>query len=731
MPADNLLQSYAHVVVLDASSLRIRAVSDNVQDLLGGAAGELLGQPASKLFAQKLLDSLPANRQRRVPVPHRIPKDGPVRWGERQLIPFFAGEEIVLEIEPSHRPARQLLNREVALHDFTASLQEVTRPDEVLDVVCQKLADYLKFNRVITYRFEQDGIGLVSNEYNDGTLPSMAGLRFRAFDFPEEAQKLYEYETVLHFSQGDKPFIGMRGKLGSEASSCVNYQLGCRTPFSVLVQYMQEAGLQTIMSIALSVEGRPWGMLFCHAVRTTRPDYQLRTFAHLIGTLTGQTIAYRFLEEVRIRLLSSEVARSRMREHIVGAPNIIEGLSAKDPSLLDYLPDTTGAAICVEGQLLLLGITPSEGQTRELLRWGSDYIEDEQEYLATHHLEELYSPAIELRDLCAGVLLLPLNPARTEWIAWFRPERVEEILFGSQPAAAAAAAAAADEPNERFTPVRESRRGYTLPWTAAQTRAATELQTFVRDVVIERYTHLRRVNEQLKTAYAEMEDFSYMVSHDLRAPLRGIDGFAEILLEDYGTEIDEGGKELIQTIQYNAARMNQFIADILELSRVGRAQLVINDLDVTRLVHRALDEINRQMGAIVQVKLNDPLPPLRGDRTQLDIVFRQLLSNAIKFTDTSRQRHIEIGYRQPSQQIPYGEFYVSDNGIGIAAQHQHRVFGMFNRLVAQDEYAGNGVGLAIVRRIIQRHNGGIRIESAPGEGATFLFHTAPRDAVAD
>ena len=714
MPADNQIQSYAHVVVLDAASLNVRAISDNVRDITGGAAGAVLGEPATSLFSQAILDELPVNRARRVPLPQRIDSDGPVDWGQRQLIPFFYDEVIVLEIEPYLQNELGSLDREVALNDITEDLLEAEDLDKLLDLVCRKLAGYLNFNRIVTYQFEDGGTGLVRNEYTDGELPSMLGLRYRPFDFPEEGYRLHERETVLNFSISAVPFVSVRGDLDG-GDDAINYHLGCRTPYPTFERFMVESKFKTLLSIAIVVDGQPWGMLFGHAIPETKLDYQLRTFAHLIGTLTGQNIAYRLLEDLRQRLLTSDVVRSKLRERIASAPSMVEGLLGKDPSLLDYMPSTAGAAVYIEDQLSTLGTTPTEDRILDIVGWAESAVGG-QDYLAITKLQDQY-PGDELPEVAAGILFLPLNASRSEWIIWFRPERVEEIVYGST------APDRSTEEGVRYVPVVEARRGYAAPWTAAQLRGATELQTFVRDVVMERYTHLRRVNEQLKTAYAEMEDFSYMVSHDLRAPLRGIDGFAEILLEDYGTGIGEGGKELIHTIQYNAARMNQFIADILELSRVGRAKLIVNELDVGRLVEEAVREVNQQMGLDATVHVDRPLPPIRGDREQLAVVFRQLVSNAIKYSALQSEPRIRVGFRPHPHRRRQGEFYVSDNGIGIAPQHHQRVFGMFNRLVTQEEYVGNGVGLAIVRRIIKRHHGEVRIESSPGRGTTLLFYT--------
>ena len=343
------------------------------------------GKPATSLFSQAILDELPINRARRVPLPQRIGNHGPVDWGDRQLIPFYYDETIVLEIEPYLQNELGHLDREVALNDITEGLLEASGLDELLDLVCRKLAGYLNFNRIVAYQFEEHGAGLVRNEFTDGELPSMLGLRFRPFDFPEEGYRLHERETVLNFSISATPFVPVRGDLdgGKEA---VNYHLGCRTPYPTIERFMVESKFKTLLSIAIVVDGKPWGMLFGHAIPETKLDYQLRTFAHLIGTLTGQNITYRLLEELRQRLLTSDVVRSQLRERIASAPSMLEGLLGQDPSLLDYMPDTSGAAVYIEDQLSTLGNTPTEDRILDIVSWAKTAVGTQQDYLAITNL---------------------------------------------------------------------------------------------------------------------------------------------------------------------------------------------------------------------------------------------------------------------------------------------------------------------------------------------------------
>ena len=708
MPADNKIQPYAFVAVLDATTLEVRAASKNLLEWLGADAGAVIGQAGHTLFARDLLEEILQNRHHRVPVSRLLTEgNSPVDWGQRQLIPFFTGNLIVMELE--HVAVNlPLFDREIALHAITNGLAEAESINNLLNFVCSAIAKYMGLDRVTAYQFEEEGMGIVRNEYNNGSLDSLLKLRFRAEDFPAEGFRLHGKESVLTFLTNYGEEVPMIGDVG-EASETINYVLGCRTPYPVLAQFARESGIETLLSVALFVEGKPWGVLFGHARRPMLLNYQLRTFLHLIGTLTSQSIAYRIVDQLRRHVLQTDVIRSRFRELIASAPTLVEGLTGDDNSVMRYISDSKGAAVVIEDQLIAMGNTPSKEEIRDLLAWAREEGTG-QAVWSTNHLEAVYATDGRLRATAAGVILVPLNSRRTEWIAWFRPEKIEEVRYGSIDQSPTP-----DAPRARFYLSTEVRRGYSRSWSSNQLRAATELQSFIRDVVMERYSQLRRINQQLKTAYSELEDFSYMVSHDLRAPLRGIDGFAEILLEDYGQGIDEVGRELIHVIQHNAARMNQFIADILELSRVGRATIIPNELDITTLVRDAVLEISEKLGLAIEVTIHPDLPPLVGDQNQMSVVIRQLISNAVKFSRLRETPIIEVGYR-PGYVPGDGEFFISDNGIGIPLHHQQRVFGMFNRLVTQEEYAGNGVGLAIVRRIINRHHGDIRIESTPGGG---------------
>lgn len=229
---------------------------------------------------------------------------------------------------------------------------------------------------------------------------------------------------------------------------------------------------------------------------------------------------------------------------------------------------------------------------------------------------------------------------------------------------------------------------------------------------------LEKEREKLEDANQELEAFAYSVSHDLRVPLRAIDGFSRILVEDYEDELDDEGKRLIDIIRENTKKMGQLIDDILQLSRAGRQKMRISKIDMEGLVRNVFEEIklsNEDQDVHLEIK---PLPTAYGDHTLLQQVINNLISNSFKFTAHREPGLIEVGAEKGKYENIY---YVKDNGAGFDMKYVNKLFGLFQRLHSQEEFEGTGVGLSIVQRIIRRHGGDVWGEGKIDEGATIYF----------
>lgn len=228
---------------------------------------------------------------------------------------------------------------------------------------------------------------------------------------------------------------------------------------------------------------------------------------------------------------------------------------------------------------------------------------------------------------------------------------------------------------------------------------------------------LESTGTQLESVNKELESFSYSVSHDLRAPLRAIDGYARIMEEDYGKTLDDEGKRLLGVIQYNAKRMGTLIDDLLAFSRLGKKELQRSTINMSELVEAALFDINKSTNSKAKIKIGT-LHPLKGDYSLINQVMMNFISNAIKYSSKKENPVVEISSDIKDGQVIYS---VMDNGVGFNMDYSHKLFGVFQRLHTMDEFEGTGVGLAIVKRVINKHGGRVWADSIPGKGATFYF----------
>jgi PAS domain S-box-containing protein len=260
-----------------------------------------------------------------------------------------------------------------------------------------------------------------------------------------------------------------------------------------------------------------------------------------------------------------------------------------------------------------------------------------------------------------------------------------------------------------------------------ETEEGTLVSSAIRDVTQRRQAeeqirnlnlNLNRKVIELDTLNRELETFSYSVSHDLRSPLRHIDGFARILKEEHGEGLSQEGHRYLDRVLQAANHMGHLIDDLLNLARIGRRELVRHKANLDELVRQAMADLPSESETREIEWCIEPLPEVDCDPGLLKLVFSNLLSNAVKFTRTRQPARIEVGTREIDGRTT---LFVRDNGVGFNAKYADKLFGVFQRLHSQEEFEGTGVGLATVQRIIRRHGGEIWAESEPERGASFFF----------
>ncbi len=715
MPPTIQVQSYALVLVTDRRSLAIRAASTNAEEICGVPTQRLLQLSLYDLFSKDLIEQLCEFISEDFPAVVTLRNLDNWKNFDYQAVVFTVGDELVLEIEP-RRTWPHSGDYSARLNDFTHELQANPNSDELLQALCDGLIFHFGYDRAIVIQFDESHNSIVTHEAKCDRLPSLLDVRFVEADFPAVTRQNQLAESVMNYVSVDRALLTMQGDCSERTEQVLRQHIAVREPNPNTIRYLRDSNLSTLGHLSLVIDGKLWGSVYMHGIEPVYIDYQMRAFLRVAGRVAQQKIAYHIYHRSLRMRQEFNIVRERLHHEIVGADDLARGLTAGRTTLLDLVAGTCGAAICSDDDMTLFGDCPTKEEINGVINWIKQEVGD-QKIWYTDQLCARYPDARAFAATGSGLLFLPLDPAANQWIMWLKPEVVQTVRYGSRPV---------DESSpggERFFSINEQTRpNCSLPWNGDDIALAQALQSFIQQTVLERYSSTRRHNALLKEAVEDLEIFSYTIGHDLRAPLRGISSYAEILREDFAANLGSEGLAHLSVIQQNANRMRAFMDDLLALSRIDRSRMMVNSLSVKALVDRVLADLSTSQRGLPQCQVQDGIPEICGDRSHLVTVFTNLLSNAFKYSALDKSPRVEVGftgeYREGSP-----VFFVSDNGIGIPADQHRRIFELFVRSTNSEPYDGTGIGLALVHRIIRYHEGEVWIESAPGEGTRVYFYT--------
>lgn len=735
------IQPHGVLLALQEPELRIVQVSANAETLLHAAAEDLLEKPLETLLQAADLEMLQeACEQQRL-------DDNPVHVLTLQL----PGHEtrfdailhrrlgvLVLELEPAPEEA-QRQDTYAQVRQAVPQIQGAQTLAQMFDAVAHHVRRISGFDRVMVYQFDSDGHGSVVAERKREDLEPFLGLHYPASDIPAQARRLYKLNLLrliadVGYAPADVvPTLNPITGATLDMSYCV-----LRSVSPIHVQYLKNMGVGASMSISILQDGELWGLIACHHYTPRFVSYDVRTACEFVGQVLSLQLATKrdtvdVEYEIRLKDVQAQLVNLMATDAVYQ-----DGLVQHSPNLLDFV-EAEGAAVCTSGACRTLGKVPDEAFRMQLTAWLAAR-PDRQEVFATDSLAALFPPAAEVQEIASGVLAIAVSPLLQHYLLWFRPEMVQTVNWAGNPNKPVEVLEDGSQrlsPRGSFDLWKETVRGRSLPWKPVEIAAAQELRRALVGVILRKAGQLEALNEQLQRSNAELDAFTYIASHDLREPLRGIRNYVSFLKEDYGGVIDAAGQEQLETLLRLTLRMETLIDSLLLYSRVGQQELVLQQVDLNVLVQEALEPLRPRLQQTgMEVRIPHPLPTVECDAVQVSAIFSNLLGNAIKYNDKA-ERWVEIGFltgeearavlaKQPTF-LPVVAptptvFYVRDNGIGIRERHQEMIFRIFKRLHAREEYGGGtGAGLTIARKMAQRHNGELWVSSVFGEGTTFYF----------
>jgi len=638
-----------------------------------------------------------------------------------------------------------VLEFEVARHGFLTERIRAPRPVHralhalerapTLEAMCDALAREVRqltgYDRVMVYRFDAEWNGEVVAEARLEEAEPFLGLHYPHTDIPVQARALYRrnrLRLIADVNYTPVPVVPEISPLDDQPLDMGDCVLRSVSP--IHVRYLQNMGVGGTMTISLLHKGELWGLVACHHNSPHVVPASVRSACDLIGQVASMQLSLKKDESEAMYEADRQGALARLVEALSQEEGLADALMHSRPTVLGLI-DAVGAAVVHGGAVTTVGTAPPPDAIRGML--------DALGRSAGHSDVVAFDDRATFPDDVpqpagiAGVLAVQTSTDWSSGILWFRPEVAQTVTWGGQPGKNTILeedGTVTLTPRASFASWSELVRGRSEPWTRGELRAAHDLGRAVIRVMTSRADALARMNEELAASNRELDAFTYIASHDLREPLRGIHNYAQFVIEDHADALGEDGMARMHTITRLSERLDSLIDSLLTYSRVGRLEMAFERLDLGAVAHEAADLLaGRFETKHARLVVAETMPVIEADRIRIGEVFSNLFSNALKYTDADEPL-IEVGTVDAStlgedRQAQVGTtgpvVFVRDNGIGIDARHIDDVFRIFRRLHGRDDYGGGtGAGLTIVRKIVERHGGTIWAESE-GEGTTFYF----------
>jgi len=723
------VQPHVALLVIDASVDAIVQASANTSDLLGLDHVELIGRTLTALLADLdagvIADSLASQKI----------GESPFHLGDltvaAQRFDVFAhrvDELLLIEFEsvataPLDTPSERRLYG--AVRAASAELQATNSVREFLATAVARIRDLTGFDQILAYRFAPDGSGEVIAEAVDDTREKYLGLHYPASDIPDPARRLFALSWLRILPDVDYCAVPIVPGIAAGRRQPLDLSRALSRSVSMMYTgYLRNMGVRASMVMPLYREGALWGLISClHHQAPRFVPYDRRIACEFLA----HSVSLMLAEKEKAEYAEYSLRMSRVRDQLIGRitaeGRIAEALTCGSPGLLDLI-DADGAAVCFGDEVQTVGRTPEPTEIRRLVDQMAALPDED---LVTDHLVGRLPWAASLVQTASGVIFLRLARDRSDAVVFFRGVVLQTVTWHGDPnkpveIVGDPTIGARLLPRTSFALWQQTVSDRSRPWLACEAEGARDLRRAVVEQILRHLEQMRRLNAELTRSNVELDSFAYIASHDLKEPLRGIANFATLLARDQASTLVPSAREHVDMILRLTRRMDDLIESLLRYSRLGRAELDLELVDLNEALSQALESLTvriAESGGVISVPA--PLGSVLGDQVRIVEVFVNLISNALKYSDRA-VRLVEI----TSTPGPPTVIHVRDDGIGIAPRLYERIFHIFRRLHEREQYGGGtGVGLTITRRVIERHGGRIWVQSEPGLGTTFSFTLAP------
>ncbi|MCC8358982.1 ATP-binding protein [Salinimicrobium sediminilitoris] len=709
-------KTQAHGVLLsvDPENFKIIQVGENATQFFGKTFDSLLEKDLTSLLGEEQMTGfVELLNSEEISVPREVF----INNTKFLMLAHNSGPNLILNFEPlqevdsSYHFQRQLTR---VLNKFKAAKSV----DQLCNAATILTKEMFGYDRVMIYRFDEEWNGEVIAEIKEEDMGSWLGLHYPATDIPAQSRELFlkhQVRVITDVHYTPVPITPEISPLNEEPLDIS--RSGLRAVSPIHIEYLKNMKVGASLSAAIIIKGKLWGLIACHHKTAKYLDFYQRESCRFLVQMFSTELT---LQENTALITQAKLSESIRRQLVVQMQeenDVVKALSEGNVKFTQII-SCGGGAIFMKDQWKPVGNTPETEQLESLL----NFIKKQPKNLfSTRNLSALLPEADAYKEVASGVLCIKI--AEYKYIFWFKPEQVQEVNWGGNPKDKAFYNEKEDRlsPRKSFEKWSEKLTGISEAWQENDRDVARALRESISYILLaQQQKEIEALNTQLMEANEELKLFSYGLSHDLRAPVRGMEGILTILDEDHRKELSEEGRELLQMSRDLNEKMNDLIDNILEYSRLNHSDgLEVETVNTSELIGEVLKFVNVQ-GSYPKttVKIQAQLPDLKGDRSMLFQLWSNLINNALKYSSEEENPFVEVGAEQLKGRKV---FYVKDNGIGVPKKMKKKIFETFQRGVGS-RFKGTGIGLAIVKRIIEKHQGDVWLESEEGKGSIFYFY---------
>lgn len=711
------VQGHGFLIGIDQKYI-VTYCSENISDFLPAEPSILLGKTLGQLDAYLEKTDPPDFLIQLIKLSHREngfepPNPYPLKIRNEifNVILSQSGDHFLLEFEPEISSLRSDVSRLIG-----GSLSEMLGDadlSKLLANAAEQIKKVIGYDRVMIYKFHDDGHGEVVSEVKEDHLEPFLGLHYPATDIPKQARELYKTNlTRLIANVHTEPSRLLANSEAPGPLDLTNSSLRAVSP--VHIEYLKNMGVESSFSISLIHQGELWGLIACHNYTPRFINYKERQAAKLIGQVLSSALSFRVLEEAKHKSGRFSAAVDTLTKQLLRDNSVSEALLDHETTLIDAV-EATGAVLVFENRIHTIGSTPPESFIKELVIWLNANM-TEQLFDSTQ-LSTPYPAALAYKDQASGLLACRLSRELKEYLLWFRPEVVGTVTWAgdpNKPAELNPDSPFGISPRKSFESWKQTVELTSLDWTPEDRRSALQLKDEISFSISRKAAEIRLINERLKVAYDELDAFSYTISHDLKNPLSSIKSYAQLLPRKFNLE--PNAQVMVDRIYKAAGKMQDMISEVLSYSQVGQALTNRKTIRMKDLLTELKDELQVSSTAENLVIHIGNTEEVEGDETMVQQVFSNLLGNAVKYSSKSEHPEVHVSATDLGDVVQYA---VSDNGVGIKPHDQAKIFDLFSRSAEVGDFEGSGVGLSIVKKIMDKHDGKIWVESDGENGSTF------------